>query len=195
MATNKIVKIGYGQVEPNRLTAQRTKEVFAQLPAASSIPVIENGMAMVYDQVKGEVRFAKDASEKVCLVMTEINLPDPDHQADSDFAIFHRPETAYQVEMKAYPRLFALHKGDTFTTNTVKIDTKHADASSSPVPAGTLFAVDTDGYWVQVGTPATGYATNTNVQVACVKDYTLADGQRALKMVVTAVNDGAVSAA
>ena len=34
---------GYGQVEPNHLSAQRTGQIYAQLPAAADIDILENG--------------------------------------------------------------------------------------------------------------------------------------------------------
>ena len=37
------VEYGYGQVEPNHLSAQRTGQIYAQLPAAADIDVLENG--------------------------------------------------------------------------------------------------------------------------------------------------------
>jgi hypothetical protein len=37
------VEYGYGQVEPNHLSAQRNSQVYAQLPAASDIEVLEQG--------------------------------------------------------------------------------------------------------------------------------------------------------
>ena len=48
MATTKLsqatyVTRGYGQVEPNHLSAQRTAQIYAQLPAAADITVLENG--------------------------------------------------------------------------------------------------------------------------------------------------------
>lgn len=39
----KFVTRGYGQVEPNHLSAQRTAQIYAQLPAAEAINVLENG--------------------------------------------------------------------------------------------------------------------------------------------------------
>ncbi len=33
----KITRIGYGQVEPNHLSAQRTAQIYAQLPANKSV--------------------------------------------------------------------------------------------------------------------------------------------------------------
>ena len=37
------VEYGYGQVEPNHLSAQRTSQVYGQLPAAADIEVLEQG--------------------------------------------------------------------------------------------------------------------------------------------------------
>jgi hypothetical protein len=37
----KYVEMGYGQVEPNHLSAQRTAQIYAQLPADPSIEVLE----------------------------------------------------------------------------------------------------------------------------------------------------------
>ena len=34
---------GYGQVEPNHLSAQRTAQIYAQAPAASAIAMLEQG--------------------------------------------------------------------------------------------------------------------------------------------------------
>ena len=40
---------GYGQVEPNHLSAQRTGQIYAQLPAEASIEQLENGQFVKYD--------------------------------------------------------------------------------------------------------------------------------------------------
>ena len=42
----KYVDFGYGQVEPNHLSAQRTAQVYAQLPAAADINVLEQGQSV-----------------------------------------------------------------------------------------------------------------------------------------------------
>lgn len=47
------VEKGYGQVEPNHLSAQRTGQIYAQLPAAADINVLENGQFVKYDYAKG----------------------------------------------------------------------------------------------------------------------------------------------
>lgn len=51
------VERGFGQVEPNHLSGQRTGQVYAQLPAAAAIDVLENGQFVKYDYAKHEVNF------------------------------------------------------------------------------------------------------------------------------------------
>ena len=41
MSGNLIAKKGYGQVEPNHLSAQRNGQIYAQLPCNSSIPELQ----------------------------------------------------------------------------------------------------------------------------------------------------------
>lgn len=179
MAINKIEKIGYGQIEPNRLTAQKTKEIYAQLPAEAALNIIENGMALIYDEVAKQVKKPTTiGAGRVCLVMNEIILEDERSQEESDYAQFNREETKYQVAIKAYPRLYGLHVGDTFTTNTVKVDDTY---KVTKVPDGTMFCVDVDGYWTQTADK------NSQVLASVVKDYTLDDGQRALKLTIVKV--------
>ena len=48
---------GYGQVEPNHLSAQATKEVYAQLPAQKDIEILENGQFAKYDYLNKVVDF------------------------------------------------------------------------------------------------------------------------------------------
>ena len=43
--TAQCVQYGYGQVEPNHLSARRNGQIYAQLPADSSITLLENGRA------------------------------------------------------------------------------------------------------------------------------------------------------
>ena len=43
------VEFGYGQVEPNHLSAQRTGQIYAQLPANPDIEILEQGQFVKYD--------------------------------------------------------------------------------------------------------------------------------------------------
>ena len=45
----QIDRTGFGQVEPNHLSAQRTGQIYAQLPAKSDINILENGQFVKYN--------------------------------------------------------------------------------------------------------------------------------------------------
>lgn len=78
------VEYGYGQVEPNHLSAQRTAQMYAQLPAAASIDVLEQGQFVKYDYMNGECNFTGEG--EWMLVYNEIKLY-RDFQADCEFAM------------------------------------------------------------------------------------------------------------
>ena len=48
-------RIGYGQVEPNQLSAQKTGQIYASLPLDSEVSVLQNGEFMYYDYKTGKV--------------------------------------------------------------------------------------------------------------------------------------------
>jgi len=88
------VEFGYGQVEPNHLSAQRTAQIYAQLPAAPSIEILEQGQFVKYDYAAngngiGLVDFT--GAGEWMLVYNEIklyrNLPDGSKQWDCEFAM------------------------------------------------------------------------------------------------------------
>ena len=72
MAT--IERIGFGQVEPNHLSAQRTAQIYAQLPAAKDIEVLENGQFVKYDYANGECNFT--GAGEWMMVFNEVKLYD-----------------------------------------------------------------------------------------------------------------------
>lgn len=78
------VQYGYGQVEPNHLSAQRTAQVYAQLPAAKDIDVLEQGQFVKYDYANGVVNFT--GAGEWMLVYNEIKLY-REHQLDCEFAM------------------------------------------------------------------------------------------------------------
>ena len=78
------VEYGYGQVEPNHLSAQRNSQVYAQLPAASDIEVLEQGQFVKYDYLNGVVNFT--GKGEWMLVYNEIKLY-REHQHDCEFAM------------------------------------------------------------------------------------------------------------
>ena len=80
----KYVEYGYAQVEPNQLSAQRTGQIYAQLPAASDIEVLENGQFVKYDYEKGLVNF--EGKGEWMLVYNEVKLY-RDEQDECEFAM------------------------------------------------------------------------------------------------------------
>ena len=71
------VEYGFGQVEPNHLSAQRTGQIYAQLPANPNIEVLEQGQFVKYDYAAngngiGEVNFT--GKGEWMMVYNEIKL-------------------------------------------------------------------------------------------------------------------------
>ena len=78
------VEYGYGQVEPNHLSAQRNGQIYAQLPADPAIKVLEQGQFVKYDYASGLVNFT--GAGEWMLVFNEIKLY-RDGQSDCEFAM------------------------------------------------------------------------------------------------------------
>lgn len=109
-----IARTGFGYVEPNHLSAPRNGQVYAQLPAAEDIEVLENGMFVKYDYAAGECNF--DGEGPWMMVFNEEKLYDERHQMHRDYAM--QKSDFYDGVMT--PRVFAMVPGDIFTTNAVK---------------------------------------------------------------------------
>ena len=71
-------RIGYGQIEPNQLSGIKTGQIFASLPLAKNVNVIQNGEFMYYDYVSGTVS-AEDSTSvaEPMLVYNEIKIYEP----------------------------------------------------------------------------------------------------------------------
>ena len=81
------VEYGYGQVEPNHLSAQRTGQIYGQLPANKNINLLENGKFVKYDYAAGdfgEVDFVSKG--EWMLVYNEIKLY-REEQGDCEFTM------------------------------------------------------------------------------------------------------------
>ena len=88
----KMVQRGFGQVEPNHLSARFTGEIYGQLPAKADIEVLEQGQFVKYNYAAGVVDFAGPG--EWMLVNNEIKLH-RDHETDEDFAMIKRDYNAY----------------------------------------------------------------------------------------------------
>ena len=78
------VEFGYGQVEPNHLSAQRTAQIYAQLPAHKDIDKLEQGQFVKYDYKEGVCDF--EGAGEWMLVFNEIKLY-REGQLDCEFAM------------------------------------------------------------------------------------------------------------
>lgn len=87
-----MVKRGFGQVEPNHLSARFTGEIYAQMPAAKDINVLEQGQFVKYDYANRAVNFT--GAGEWMLVFNEIKLY-RDWETDEDFAMIKRDYNAY----------------------------------------------------------------------------------------------------
>ena len=77
-------RIGYGQVEPNQLSAQKTGQIYASLPLAKEVAVLQNGEFMFYDYVTNTVS-ATDSTgvAEPMLVFNEVKIYE-DHLSYKD---------------------------------------------------------------------------------------------------------------
>ena len=167
---------GYGQVEPNHLSAQRTAQIYAQLPADSAIEMLENGQFVKYNYAENVVKF--EGPGEWMLVYNEVKVYG-ERETDADFAMIkanyngrvydatgkNMPEGSTMV-----PRVFKTNIGDIFTTNTVK-------AAAGDLKAGDELVVGDDGYLTKTAGQNAG-----TMKWQVVKVYTLGDGQAAVKI-------------
>lgn len=167
-----ITRIGFGQVEPNHLSAQRTGQIYAQLIADSDLNIIENGMFLKYDYENRKAIASSSVAGEWLLVYNEEKLYDPRKQNHKDFAM---QKTDY-VDGEMVPRLFKTNIGDIFTTNTLGANTSDsAETTAFSVAIGDLLEVGSIGYLVK-NNSATGMAFKV------VAITTMPDGQDAVKL-------------
>lgn len=84
---------GYGQVEPNQLSAPKTGQIYASLPLADDVKILQNGEFMKYAYVDGEVNATQETGEWM-LVFNEIKLYDDAWRGSrlSNFAMIREGE-------------------------------------------------------------------------------------------------------
>lgn len=203
-------RIGYGQVEPNQLSGIKTGQIFASLPLDKEVKVLQNGEFMYYDYAKGSVNATAEAeaAPEPYLVYQEIKIYE-DWLSYKDFAMI-RVGDNYVTNNPAIGRLTSANAdgtiyGDGAETEGASID--HSDYQAGYRMDGiaprlvktnvgdvyTTNMVDEEGTYT-VGTVLTLKKTDrntlvlspngdiTSVKFIVVKDYTMPDGQRGLKL-------------
>ena len=222
------VEHGYGQVEPNHLSAQRTAQIYAQLPAAAAIKTLENGQFVKYNYAAGvcdyvgkgewmlvfnEVKLYRDhlgyddyamkAEDFVARVYSPIDGKDPTYayartygehtdggvtypSAIAPADPYEPTSTTTPFEIETFkapkmmptgtvmvPRVFKTNVGDIFTTNCVS----GVAENNTDVVVGAILSPNATGILTVDATPDAGA-----MQWQVVKVYTLADRQKAVKL-------------
>ena len=160
-------KKGYGQVEPNHLSAQRTGQIYAQTPVADDIKVLENGAFLKLDSATNTL--GTTGNGEWMLVYNEVKLYDNAKQGYKDFVV-RADET---VGGKIYPRMFKTNVGDIFTTNLIEAGLKLGDQVTP--------TVDTDSKVGILKPFTTGIDPEIIFEV--LKLTTMPDGQAGVKVV------------
>ena len=197
---------GYGQVEPNQLSAQKTGQIYASLPLASDVDILQNGEFMYYDYKSGTV--TADGVGEPMLVFNEVKLYEPFWRTSyKDFAMIRvgdnyvtsRLATAgygdgaetegiasthsdwqagYRMDGIA-PRLFKTNVGDIFTTNMVETGAEITYKQGDTLKLKKVNnAADKTGNTLVLS--KTGNIDTLEFVVA--KVYTMPDGQPGLKL-------------
>jgi len=198
-------RFGYGQVEPTHLSAQRTSQIYAQLPA-DDFDLLENGQFVVYDYAQEKCVAPANATApgtEPFMVWNEIKLYDEREQMYKDYAMvkstftpgsnsIQHDQDSNNPTFSGYgpfkgqmvPRVIKTNVGDIMITNTLSKASKdnYAQTDISAEIAADFLKVDADtGYLVA----ATQQDIATEVMIWAVdktKTFTLPDGQPAVKI-------------
>ena len=169
MATIK--RIGFGQVEPNHLSAQGNRQIYAQLPADPAIKVLENGQFAKYNYADNKVDF--EGEGEWMLVFNEVKLYDDGRESYKDFAL----QTKNYTEEIMTPRLFKTSIGDIFTTNCLELGNTAGNVEvegTEDIDVGVELSPNANGYLSTEG--------DGSIVFQVVKVYTMPDGQQGVKL-------------
>lgn len=184
-----IKRVGFGQVEANHLSAQRTGQIYAQLPCGDFTDILENGQFVKYNYA--DKKCDLEGAGEWMLVFNEVKLYDGWRETYKDFAMIRenytkglvtRPSDAWDTFSDAgvmTPRVFKTNVGDIYTTNAVG----GPNTSNTAETAG-IELVEKDELKVD---SATGFLVKDGGDdegpvFQVVKVYTMPDGQPAVKI-------------
>lgn len=164
-----INRIGFGQVEPNHLSAQRNGQVYGQLPAAEGITQLENGQFVKYDYANGVCNFTGEG--EWMLVINEVKLYDaPWRETYKDFAL----QTKNFDGGVMTPRVFKTQIGDIYTTNCLAAAGKKGEETKATAEVNDKLSPNAQGFLATDG--------DGSIVFQVVKVYTMPDGQPAVKV-------------
>ena len=199
---SNFTRIGYGQIEPNQLSAQKTGQIYASLALDKDVKVLQNGEFMYYDYAANKV--SADDSTAIAepmLVYNEVKIYE-DRLTYKDFAMIRVGDnyvtnglyteaygdgalnegvnadpahTEYGYRMDGFaPRLFKTNIGDIYTTNMVKTGVEYN--------VGDLLAPKKNADSNTLVLEVIADAAAERMVWAVVKVYTMPDGQPGLKL-------------
>jgi hypothetical protein len=201
-----LAKVGYGQVEINKMEAQKTGAINAQLPVDPRVfdtlegkgqpRAIQNGMFMDYDygvEVQGISNYngagavklpaVQGGTDLTGLVYNEIILFIEWHTC-KDFALTEQDATNYiqangVARKTVFPRLYTPAPGDVITTNLVATEAgiEGSAVQIGEFAVGDLLTPNTDGFLQKITAD-----NGEKIIYRVVKVYTMADLQPALKL-------------
>lgn len=173
-----LTKIGYGQVEFNKVTSQGTKDIISQMPVANSITNVQMGSFLVPDYTKGVMKRPAAQGDAAYIVNNEIKNY-KEGTSRKDFRLEYTNGTAHYTAQQIYPRCYKMSVGDVIHTNLI-------DGFSNASNAGDTFVIDTAGYLVADKNSTNIAAAKMVFEVAKVSS--MPDGQTAAKLVCVKAN-------
>lgn len=203
-------RVGFGQVEPNQLSAQKTGQIYASLPLDSTVQTLQNGEFMYYSYADGKVTAEPTVSgQEPMLVFNEVKMYEPQYQTSyknfamirvgdnyvtSDLSLARCSEEMqgiaatvdhvdnYRMDGIA-PRMFKTNVGDVFTTNMVKTGVEYQVGNILKLSVITNNYTDSQGVAKTYKTLVLDKnGTIDTIQFVVAKIYTMPDGQPGLKL-------------
>lgn len=203
-------RVGFGQVEPNQLSAQKTGQIYASLPLDSTVQTLQNGEFMYYSYADGKVTAEPTVvGQEPMLVFNEVKMYEPQYQTSyknfamirvgdnyvtSDLSLARCSEEMqgiaatvdhvdnYRMDGIA-PRLFKTNVGDVFTTNMVKTGVEYQVGNILKLSVITNNYTDSQGVAKTYKTLVLDKnGTIETIQFVVAKVYTMPDGQPGLKL-------------
>ena len=202
-------RVGYGQVEPNQLSAQKTGQSYAILPLDPKVEVLQNGEFMFYDYATGRV--TAEGKGEPMLVFNEIKLYEPFWRTSyKDFAMIRvgdnyvtsKPATAgygdgaltkgasitpshteYPYRMDGIaPRMLKTNIGDVYTTNMVETGVEYAVGDELQLKKVQHTGSDNVSTYNTLVLAKDAGDTVSTIKFVVGKVYTMPDGQPGLKL-------------
>lgn len=201
MSKQLLTKVGYGQVEPNRIQGMLQGRILADVAVCPDDYVtlgkgVQNGVVLswkpgststVNSNLKdGELKIPVTGDTAYYLIYTDVSLHS-EYLSNKDFVLTAEPGNIYAGREAAYnphfnptetskqtvvPRGIGLTVGDVFTTNMIETDDGNLPTEGKDVKLNAAGVFSTQG-------------TLSGLEAKVVQKTTMADGQPAVKLVIT----------